>query len=282
MENQHIQLKAERSISAIISDSFKFARSNFGELKSLFIKSLGIPFVIVVLLSGIHAATAPISFSQDPDLSQFGLTYFLLMVATVVFLVLLVGTILNYVKAYADNSMGIDQHAVMIQGRKVALSLLGYSIVFGILIGLGLILLVLPGIFLYVPLSMGFVALVMENKSIKAAISRGFQLIKGEWWVTFGTLLGVGIVFGIISFAFQLPVLGYSLMRELVVSEEVSASGRGIDIVAALLTMVSAALTYLLYVVVMIATALIYFDLDEKKGSTGLLEQIKHLGKEEV
>lgn len=282
MENQHIHLKAERSISAIISDSFKFARSNFGELKSLFIKGLGIPFIIVVVLSGIHAATVPVNFSQDPDLSQFGPTYFLLMVASVVFMVLLVGTVLNYVKAYAENPEGIDAQSVIVQGRKVALSLLGYGIVMGILVVLGLVLLVLPGIFIYVPLAIGYVALVMESKSIKAAVSRGFQLVKGEWWVTFGTILGVGIVFGIISFALQLPAFVYGLMKGFVVPEEVSATGGGIDILAAVFTMVSTALTYLLYVVIMIALSLVYFDLDEKKGSTGLLEQIKNLGKEEV
>lgn len=282
MENQHIQLKAERSISAIISDSFKFAKSNFEELKSLFIKSLLIPFVIVVLLGGIYAATAPIGFNPDPDLSAFGLTYFLLMVASVVYMVLMVGVVLNYVKAYADNSSEISQPAVIIQGRTVALSILGYTIVMVILLVGGLILFVLPGIFLYVPLLIGYVALVIENKSIKAAISRGFQLVKGEWWVTFGTLLGVGIVFGVISFAFQLPVFVYGMMKGLGVAEEVSASGGGVDIIAAVLTMVSAAFTYLLYVVIMIALSLIYYDLDEKKGSTGLLEQIKDLGKEEI
>lgn len=282
MENQHIQLKAERTISSIISDSFKFARSNFAELNSLFIKSLLIPFVIVVLLGGIYAATAPTGFNPDPDLSPFGLTYFLMMVASVVYMVLMVGVVLNYVKAYADSSLEIDQSAVIIQGRKVALSILGYIIVMVILLILGLILFVLPGIFVYVPLLIGYVALVMENKSIKAAITRGFQLVKGEWWVTFGTLLGVGIVFGIISFAFQLPVFAYTMLKGFGVAEEVSASGGGVDVIAAVLTMVSAAFTYLLYMVFMIALALIYFDLDEKKGSTGLLEQIKHLGKEEI
>ena len=282
MENQRIQLKAERSISDIISDSFKFVRSNFGELKSLFIKSLAIPFLILLVLSGIHAAATPLSFSPDPDISPFGLTYFLLMVASVIFMVLMVGTVLNYVKAYAENSGDVDQEAVKIRGRKVALSLLGYGIVMGILLVLGFLLLVLPGIFIYVPLSIGYVALVMENKSIKAAISRGFQLVKGEWWVTFGTILGVGIVFGIISFAFQLPVFAYGMIKGFGGAEEVSVSGGGMDIIAALLTMVSTGLTYLLYVVFMIASALIYFDLDEKKASTGLLEQIKHLGKDEA
>lgn len=282
MENQHIQLKAERSISAIISDSFKFAKSNFEELKSLFVKSLLIPFVIVVLLGGIYAATAPIGFNPDPDLSTFGLTYFLLMVASVVYMVLMVGVVLNYVKAYADNSSEISQPAVIILGRKIALSILGYTIVMVILLVGGLILFVLPGIFLYVPLLIGYVALVIENKSIKAAISRGFQLVKGEWWVTFGTLLGVGIVFGVISFAFQLPVFVYGMMKGLGVAEEVSSSGGGVDIIAAVLTMVSGAFTYLLYIVIMIALSLIYYDLDEKKGSTGLLEQIKDLGKEEI
>ncbi|HSI77844.1 MAG TPA: hypothetical protein VK957_18240 [Lunatimonas sp.] len=282
MENQHIQLKAERSISAIISDSFEFARSNFDALKSLFMKGLLIPFIILVLLSGIQAAYTPVSFSTDPDITPFGLTYFLMMVASVVYMVLMIGIVLNLVKAYANNTMGINESDVIFQGRKVALSLLGYVVVMVILVVLGMILLVLPGIFIYVPLMVGYVALVMENKSIKAAISRGFQLVKGEWWVTFGTLLGVGIVFGIISFAFQLPVFVYGMMRGFGTAEEVSASAGGVDIVAAVLTMVSVALTYLLYIVFIIALALIYFDLDEKKGSTGLLEQIKHLGKEEL
>ena len=282
MENQHIQLRAERSISAIISDSFKFAKSNFEELKVLFIKSLGIPFLVLVLISGVHAATTPVSFSPDPDLSPFGVTYFLLMVASVIFMVLMVGTVLNYVRAYADDTENIDQEAVKIGGKSVALSLLGYGIVMGILVILGVVLLVLPGIYVYVPLAIGYVALVIENKTIKSAISRGFQLVKGEWWVTFGTLLGVGFVFGIISFAFQLPVFAYVMVKGFTAAEEVSVSSGGINIIAGLLTMVSVALTYLLYVVVIIALALVYFDLDEKKGSTGLLEQIKLLGKDEA
>jgi hypothetical protein len=80
------------------------------------------------------------------------------------------------------------------------------SFLSGILIGLGLIACLLPGVWLYVSWLFCTVIVLTENRRGFKAMGRSFNLIKGRWWKTFGTYvvgyLLAGIVSGIITALF--------------------------------------------------------------------------------
>ena len=88
----------------------------------------------------------------------------------------------------------------------------GASILAGIAITIGLILLIVPGLFLITIWAVVIPVIVLERSGVFAAFGRSQQLVRGNGWHLFGTLvvvfiilIVVDIVFGLIFFA--LPVL---------------------------------------------------------------------------
>jgi hypothetical protein len=86
---------------------------------------------------------------------------------------------------------------------KFGLARLGPIIWISILVGLatlgGFILLIIPGIFIWVKLSVSVQSLVVENKRGTEAMSRSWNLTKGYGWQVFGILIVTYILAGIVT-----------------------------------------------------------------------------------
>ncbi|MBT9175609.1 MAG: hypothetical protein DDT22_01293 [candidate division WS2 bacterium] len=64
----------------------------------------------------------------------------------------------------------------------------------------GIILLVIPGIFLAVKLSYPTFFILFDNQGVMQSFRSGWQIIKGNWWRTFALLLIWGLISGLIGF----------------------------------------------------------------------------------
>ena len=84
------------------------------------------------------------------------------------------------------------------QASRFALSRMWVMVAFGIIaalgISLGVVLLVLPGIWLAVSVSMVPHVVALENRGVIASMSRSINLVRGRWWPTLGYLLLVGLM----------------------------------------------------------------------------------------
>jgi hypothetical protein len=78
-------------------------------------------------------------------------------------------------------------------------SLLWLALLYGLGVVLGLILLILPGIWLYVAWPFAMPALLIEGRRGRAALGRSFQLVRGRWWRTFGIIIVGFILAGVVS-----------------------------------------------------------------------------------
>jgi hypothetical protein len=80
---------------------------------------------------------------------------------------------------------------------------LGSVLLVSVLVGLatigGLILLVIPGIYIGVRLAVSIEALVVEGRRGTQAMSRSWELVGGRWWHAFGTLLVAGLLTGLVN-----------------------------------------------------------------------------------
>ena len=65
----------------------------------------------------------------------------------------------------------------------------------------GMLLLIVPGVWLAVRLYLGAQAAVIDRLGPLPALRRSADLVHGSWWRTFGLLIASGLVFGIISAA---------------------------------------------------------------------------------
>jgi hypothetical protein len=91
---------------------------------------------------------------------------------------------------------------------------LGSVLLVSVLVGLatvgGLILLVIPGIYVGVRLAVSIEALVVEGRRGTEAMGRSWSLVGGHWWHAFGTLLVAALLTGIVNAVITTPFSGMS------------------------------------------------------------------------
>ena len=80
---------------------------------------------------------------------------------------------------------------------------LGYAILVGLIIMVGLVALIIPGFYLSVKLQLApYMYLLGEAEPLKTS----WHKTKGRWWLTLGVMLLIGIIAEIIIFAAMIPV----------------------------------------------------------------------------
>ncbi len=119
----------------------------------------------------------------------------------------------------------------------------------------GLILFVIPGIYLLVALSVSVPVLMFEAISGPNALARSRELVSGRWWPTFGALL-VGVVL-IVAVDFVIA----AVVGAIEAGGHVNSVGL-VVVLSGLATIVSNALTYPLLAAI---TAVLYIDLRHRK-----------------
>jgi hypothetical protein len=80
------------------------------------------------------------------------------------------------------------------------ITLLASALVVGILVAIGLIALIVPGIILVIMFSLISPAILIENVGALDSLSRSRKLVSNRWLKTFAFLLIVGIVVGVVSY----------------------------------------------------------------------------------
>ncbi|MFD0931214.1 hypothetical protein ACFQ0R_01235 [Psychroflexus salinarum] len=292
MQNNYINFKKERDLGSIISDTFKFIREEYKSIFRLYIKHVGWLLLLVVAMSTYYQyeslnITGDFLSNGNPQdfllemISETGLAILLLSLTSIAYSALSITTINSIIKSYVKNEGEIkDEDVSHFISQFFGNSLLSLIVV-GILVSIGFLLCVLPGIYLIVPLSLIFPIIVFQEKSFSDAFSECFKLIKQNWWISFATLLIISILIWLISGLFQLPIVIMSAMETFTSIEETGAAGTA-NLASNWLYMtfyvLSALAQYILGIVTLISIALIYFNLNEYHNKTGTLEDIDRIG----
>ena len=87
-------------------------------------------------------------------------------------------------------------------------ALVGLSILTGILVGLGFVLLVIPGIYLLVAFTVAVPVLLVEGAGPARALGRSRELVRGRWWGTLGVALVGYLLVSIVTSALTGIVVG--------------------------------------------------------------------------
>ncbi|WP_062058690.1 hypothetical protein [Aquimarina longa] len=286
MNTRYINFKKKRELGDIITDTFAFLRQNGKALLSIVLKTSGIFFILLLLASAYYTHVYTIAFNpvnissgevfKSPG--SFIIAVLALFTTLLIFYGVLSGTVLHYIKAYIDNKGVVEKEAVVKGVKKDFGTIIGLGVLCGLIVFFGTMLCFIPGIYLYVPMSLAFSILVFRSSSISDAISESFQLIKNEWWITFATLFIIGLLIWLISLVFSLPAVIYSYSNLLTsASEQTMTNTNKVDWIFIALNTISSSAQYLLYIITTISTAFIYFNLNERKHNTGTLEEIDSL-----
>jgi len=105
------------------------------------------------------------------------------------------------VRAGAQAVIGdpVDAEASYRYGFKRLGSVILIALLAGLIIFVGFLLLVIPGIIFAVFLSVAIPALVIENRRGTDALSRSWNLVKGSFWHVLGTFIVAAIITGLIG-----------------------------------------------------------------------------------
>ncbi|MCF8230881.1 MAG: hypothetical protein K9J27_01735 [Bacteroidales bacterium] len=280
-QKQPLPLRKHRDLGDTISATFEFIRYNFKNLLKIILFFAGPWYLASAILSSFFYSNIGNMAYVDGQFSWLNLlSGFLSGVATLVAIL----SIYSYIRLYLE--YGYDNSKISLSTVKsYMLQNLGSFIGAGLLITLimivGFFLLVLPGIYFGIALSVTLVALMIEDLGVGDAISRSWNLIKGNWWVTFGLILLLIIIQAIIVYAVIMPfgaLFGFSIFS---IAQEQTVTNAHIAI-SILFALVNAFVSLLAQMIPTVGIAMHYFSIVEKKEGAGLREQIENMGSEQT
>lgn len=283
-----IIFKKQRDLGTILGDTFKFIRLQWKPLFGLILRIAGPALALLVLAYVYYMQTAfgslgaiqsnPIFLQNDFGISII-LAMLVIMLSGIVYYALMYGTVMYAIQSYIANDGVIVKTEVTTNIRQNFWGLVGTSTLIVLIVIAGTVFCFFPGVYFGVVLASTFAIFVFEKRDATDSISYSFNLIKGEWWITFATLLVVFLLYYFIMLIFQIPQSIYFFAKAFTVAETASADPSSLfDWTYIALNAISLLAQYLLYAIIVITTGFIYFNLNEKKNFTGTMETIESLG----
>lgn len=283
----YINFKKQRELGDILGDTFAFIRQELKPFIKTIFQIAGPYLLLFLFASAFYIYTIGDLFNFQAvgnSAVSFGIIFLALaffiisMVLTYVF-----GTsaALHYIKSYVNNNGNVNIEEVKYDVKKSFWSFIGMGIAKWLVLIFSTMLCFLPVLYFMVPMALVFSILVFEKKDVSDSFSYSFKLIKDEFWMTFITIIVVAIIVLIATYAFSLPASIYSMMKMGLFSGEIDPTNFGsfIDPIDIALNIIASLFQFLLSLISIVASAFIYFNLNEKKNFTGTFEQINSLGK---
>jgi len=295
--SEFINFRKERDLGEIISDTFAFVKYNYKTLFKVIYKNVG-PIMLVTLIAYLvynliflkgseGFFSAAFEENLEDITSRFAITFLIgmlfMMVTTILFYSIFYATINYSIQSYVENKGEIDENQVTENIKQNWSKFFRLALLAGIMLFFGFIFFMIPGIYLFVPLSLVFSIMIFHNLGVLDSISYSFKLVKRNWWISFFTLFLITIIYYIGSSVFQIPAMIYTFIKTMIfaTSESDISLNSIYDWPYLILNFLGSLVQFLLYGFVIITTVLIFFNLDEKLNKTGAFEIIENLGKRE-
>lgn len=206
----------ELGVGEVVSKTFDLYRRNFVKYFILFL----VVDAIVGLVSAWAYHTFPLPTLPSQPTSQQVLNWmpgYFSALLSIFAVVAVVGLVLAPIAAAGTIRMASEE----IEGRPVELGaavrfaaskliwLWALGIIVGIIVGVGFILLVVPGIILLIMFGLTFPVLIIENVGVLGSLGRSRELVGHRWLKTFAVMLVwflilvvIGIIAGLIASPF--------------------------------------------------------------------------------
>lgn len=193
-------------VGEILDAAIKLYRSEWKVLMGI------VAFVLVPLtfLEAYVTRTLPGTFTPEPVATPGD--FYATAIASIILAAIQLLFILPFLTAavaraaanvYLGEEVGVGR-TYRFALRKVH-SILWISVLTLLATMVGFILLIIPGIIVYVRFAFGSTVLVVEGTKGTKALGRSWRLAKGHFWRLFGTLIVAGIMAGIIAAVLAIP-----------------------------------------------------------------------------
>lgn len=120
----------------------------------------------------------------------------LLPILVIASAVLSIYATVGMIKGFEDSTM-TDWQAGIKSGKGYFWAIIFTGLLVGIVVAIGSILLIIPGVYLAIATSFYLFTMVLEGKKFWGAAQASMDIVKGNWWGVFGRMLGFGILVGL-------------------------------------------------------------------------------------
>lgn len=199
-------IKRELSLGEAIGKTFDLYRQDFAKYFVLF-AVVGVIIGVVTSLAQHYFVFPTLSSNPTPQevfnwlpgfLATLSLLVGSIFLVTVVFFPIAQGGAIKMASEQIEKGEGDLGESVRFATSKL-LSIWALSIIVGVIVTLGFIALIIPGIILSVMFLLSFPALLIENKGVTESMGRSRQLVGQRWLKTLATFLVMGIIVAVAS-----------------------------------------------------------------------------------
>ena len=276
MQQPKIEFKQVRDFGEVINDTFVFIKQNFKPMMKSVITISGIfaigfsVFSILAFLNlkelirggGLSNPTERMENTLSATIPVYIFTF-------LVFFMVSLAT-LCYIAVYVEkNKETPTTTEVWSYAKYYFLRYLGSNILAFLMLILGFVCCILPGLYLWPISSLITTAIILENGGISYSLSRGFRLVKENWWSSFGTLIILSIIYYACTMAVSIPFLlagsGASFLTP----------DFSLPLILIIIQNVIGAFALYFVMIPIIGVALLFFSLVEQKESEGLMQRIQ-------
>ena len=278
---ERINLSVERSFSEVITATFNFLKQEIRPFLAGF-AVLVLPIIVLIVLAFNGVLTNSLFLSEEEMMVNPALIASMYM--NMMWVGLLSGLlsfwselfVLAYLRVYRNHYLAGNQEMITLKEvwqmmLDKLLRFWGWSIIFGLIIFVGLMFCIIPGIYFGIALIFGTYYVVMKDVSVGDAFSASWNLIKGNWWMTFGLVVVLGLLIAVVSFIFELPsfILG--------VGTGISGELPNTYLLIAVVLFAYIG-KFLLNMVLYLGLGMQFFSLQEREEHTTLLGKIENMG----
>lgn len=221
----------ELTVGNVISEAFRHYGTHFATLIGVAI----VVFVIAGLIQGLLQSTD---------------SWVLRLLGSIVSLVagvLYTGFVVSLVSDVRDGKRDFTVGELLSSASPAILPLIGNGILFGIAVGIGLFLLIIPGLWLLTIWAVTAPAIVIERRGAIEAFGRSYDLVRGHGWTVFGAIVVAWLI--LVGFGILAAVIGVAI-----------ADAAGSIILSIIVSTLAAPFAALV-------ASVLFFDLREQEGS---------------
>ena len=295
MENRFNFYK-DRSFGDHIKDTLVFLQKNLKELLLPLI-AIGVPFLLLGGIAYFYIYGPPMEELLDERtiqrvvrspkrMNEWMLSLYTVFIMQALFYVigdfLIMAVTFQFIKLKSANMGAPVSMKDITSGLKRNFGvILGTSFLNSILVSIGFAFCFIPGLYLAYMLGITLIMRLEENIGYSEALKRSWKLMNrnGNWWFTFGFMIVLSIIIGVVSYVFSFPV---GLMKQAGgwITEGSFTSSSAFYLYVVLNTAIYIAV-HLLNVVRHTGFSIRYYSIVEKEEGVGAARNLEQLGKKE-
>jgi hypothetical protein len=287
MTNSSINFKQERDFGDLFNATFSFISQEFKRLGTAILYFVFPFFIVSAIAMTIYSVKAQeisqamIQGDKSDPFAIFSLLGSMMGYVAVTMLIsfiatsVLMCTVYGYIKLYVQKGPdGFTINDVWLEVTKYFWKALIATIIVGIVVLVGIIFCVIPGIYLGVALFIIFPIMIFEEKSFGTSFSRSMKLINTNWWLTFGILIVTGIIIYVLAIFISIPsiILGFKSLFTNLKANQIPMMDFSVGFY--IINSITSLISQLLMVIPLVLSTFIYFSYVEKVEKPSLMDKI--------